>query len=100
MAQYCELAGKVTNCTDDCKRCLEEERRGNKVENNFKVGDIVRYLKDTLNYDESEKIYYPPVGTVGIIVSMEEDDIQVQWPKGTTLDEGCWYVGPEDIEKV
>lgn len=55
MAQYCELAGKVTNCTDNCKICLEEERRDNKVENNFKVGDIVRYLKDTSNYDESEK---------------------------------------------
>ena len=27
MAQYCELAGRATNCTDDCKRCLEEERR-------------------------------------------------------------------------
>ena len=26
MSKFCELAGKVTNCTDDCKRCLEEER--------------------------------------------------------------------------
>lgn len=25
MAQYCEIAGKVTNCTDNCKSCLEEE---------------------------------------------------------------------------
>jgi hypothetical protein len=25
MAQYCELCGKITNCTDDCKKCLEEE---------------------------------------------------------------------------
>lgn len=25
MAQYCEICGKVTNCTDDCKKCLEEE---------------------------------------------------------------------------
>ena len=26
MSKFCELAGKVTNGTDDCKICLEEER--------------------------------------------------------------------------
>lgn len=25
MAQYCEICGQVTNCTDDCKECLKEE---------------------------------------------------------------------------
>lgn len=35
MAQYCMLAGKVTNCTDNCKICLEEERQ-EKAENNDK----------------------------------------------------------------
>lgn len=33
MAQYCELAGKVTNCTENCKVCLEEEQQ-KKAENN------------------------------------------------------------------
>ena len=27
MARYCELAGRVTNCTDNCRECREEERR-------------------------------------------------------------------------
>ena len=27
MAQFCKIAGKVTNCTENCKVCLEEERR-------------------------------------------------------------------------
>ena len=27
MAQYCEIAGKVTNCTDNCKSCIEEETK-------------------------------------------------------------------------
>lgn len=27
MAKYCELAGKVTNCTENCKFCLEEETK-------------------------------------------------------------------------
>ena len=26
MAQFCKIAGKVTNCTDNCRECLEEER--------------------------------------------------------------------------
>lgn len=25
MSQYCEIAGQITNCTDNCKSCLEEE---------------------------------------------------------------------------
>ena len=25
MAKYCEIAGQVTNCTDNCRECLEEE---------------------------------------------------------------------------
>ena len=25
MAQYCELCGQVTNCTEDCQECLAEE---------------------------------------------------------------------------
>ena len=30
MAQYCEIAGKVTNCTDNCKVYLEEEKTNQK----------------------------------------------------------------------
>lgn len=100
MARYCEIAKTTTNCTDNCRVCLEEERRDDKVEKNFKIEDIVRYLKDTSNYDEVDKIYCPPIGTIGKIVSIKEDNICVQWPEGTTLDEGRWYVGPEDLEKV
>ena len=25
MSKYCPIAEKITNCTDDCKQCLEEE---------------------------------------------------------------------------
>ena len=25
MAQYCEICGQVTNCTEDCRECLKEE---------------------------------------------------------------------------
>ena len=40
MSKFYELAGKVTNCTDDCKRCLEEEKNDREIE----VGDNVRYI--------------------------------------------------------
>ena len=102
MSKFCELARKVTNCTDNCKVCLEEERRDNKVENNFKVGDIVRYLKDTSNYDESEKIYYPPKGTIGIVIGIKGDiaPYLIRWPDGTTKGNGFWYTDRESIELV
>lgn len=25
MAQYCPICNQVTNCTEDCKKCLAEE---------------------------------------------------------------------------
>lgn len=25
MSQYCEIAGKITNCTDNCSTCVAEE---------------------------------------------------------------------------
>ena len=27
MSKYCPMCGQVTNCTDDCKSCLEEEKK-------------------------------------------------------------------------
>ena len=37
MAKYCETAGKVTNCTENCKVCLEEERLEETEGNDKKV---------------------------------------------------------------
>lgn len=37
MAQYCELARKVTNCTDNCRECLEEEQWEESEDNDEKV---------------------------------------------------------------
>ena len=42
MAQYCKIAGKVTNCTENCKVCLEEETKDREIE----VGDKVRYITE------------------------------------------------------
>lgn len=40
MAQYCEIAGQITNCTENCKICLEEERRkGTKTEDEKPISE-------------------------------------------------------------
>lgn len=44
MAQYCEIAGKVTNCTDNCRECLEEERREEAEGNDEKDLEIHQFL--------------------------------------------------------
>lgn len=97
MAQYCEIAGKVTNCTDNCKVCLEEEAKTCEIE----IGDKVRYITEDTD-DIRELGYYPPKGTIGVVVKIEDDAVPylIMWPEGTTKDDGCWYVGREDIELV
>jgi hypothetical protein len=30
MAQYCPICDEITNCTEDCKKCLEEENEDEK----------------------------------------------------------------------
>ena len=97
MSKFCELAGKVTNCTDDCKRCLEEEPNDREIE----VGDNVRYI--TEDTDEiKETGYYPPKGTIGAVIRIEDDAAPylIRWPEGTTKGDGCWYVCRKDIELV
>ena len=99
MSKFCELAGKVTNCTDDCKRCLEEERNDREIE----VGDNVRYI--TEDTDEiKETGYYPPKGTIGTVIGIEDLDCvapyHIRWPEGTTKTDGCWFVNRKDVELV
>lgn len=99
MSKFCELAGKVTNCTDDCKRCLEEETNDREIE----VGDRVRYITEDTD-DIKELGYYPPKGTVGTVIGIDSifdaAPYHIQWPEGTTKWNGRWYVRREDIEVV
>lgn len=98
MAQYCELAGKATNCTGNCKVCLEEEKV-----REIEIGDKVRYItEDTAEVKETG--YYPPKGTVGTVIGIDliftTAPYLIKWPKGTTRSDGCWYVERKDIELV
>ena len=99
MAKFCEISGKVTNCTDSCRECLEEEEEPREIE----IGDKVRYITDDPE-DIKETGYYPPKGTIGVVIGIENiyraAPYHIQWPKGTTKLSGCWYVRREDIELV
>ena len=50
MAQYCKLAGRATNCTDNCRICLEEETKTRDI----KVGDKVRYIAEDSREDKEK----------------------------------------------
>ena len=95
MPKFCELAGKVTNCTENCKVCLEEEIKTREIE----VGDKVRYITEDPD-DIKETGFFPPKGTVGVVIGIEKDaaPYHIKWPKGTTKPDGCWYVSRGDIE--
>lgn len=97
MAQFCKIAGKATNCTENCKTCLEEEAKTRDIE----IGDKVRYIIDAATTKEYPE-FYPPKGTIGVVLWIEYDSGQcyIRWPEGTTKGDGCWYAKEEDIELV
>lgn len=62
----------------------------------FNVGDKVRYIgKDHNNMPK----FYPEIGTIGTLVKECGDtDWYIQWAKGSTSREDCWYCNENDIE--
>ena len=97
MAKYCVLARKVTNCTDNCRECLEEEEKTRDI----KIGDKVRYIAEDSKEDK-ETGFYPPKGTVGTVlwVGHESGQCYIRWPMGTTKRGGCWHTEIKSVELV
>lgn len=97
MAQYCKLAGRVTNCTENCRICLEEEAKTREI----KVGDKVRYIAEDSKEDK-ESGFYPPRGTIGTVlwICSDADQLYIRWPERTTKGGGCWYTEKESVELV
>lgn len=64
----------------------------------FKVGDKVKYIG--LEHDINSQ-WFPIVGTIGTVVKdVDEVNCYIQWPKGSTSKEDCWYCSNNDIELV
>lgn len=64
----------------------------------FEIGDEVRFA---FGVDHEElPMFFPPIGTVGIVFSVALESLLVQWPDGTTSQDDLWFVSPELVEKV
>ena len=64
----------------------------------MQIGDRVRYTHVNSELEASLG-YYPPTGTLGTIVKVDEDGIMVKWDSGTKGN-GEWYCDFEDVVEV
>lgn len=64
----------------------------------MKIGDRVRYIR----YDTEETKasgYFPPIGTHGTVMEIDEDGPCVKWDSGT-IGDGEWWCDFKDVENV
>lgn len=54
MAQYCELAKTVTNCTDNCRACLREELKEKVEALEYITSDIDTMIDSRKNQEETK----------------------------------------------
>lgn len=63
----------------------------------IKEGSRVMYIRE--DHPETKSLgYYPPVGTYGTVISVENRDILVRWDKGTIP--GAWWCALNSVIKV
>ena len=70
--------------------------------NPFKVGNKVKFLGISIEDIEilDSGRFYPPVNTVGEVVKLDFGYCFVQWPDGTTSNDGIWGCRNKYLEKV
>lgn len=62
----------------------------------FKKGDKVVFVDPELH--EKFPVWYPSVGTVGVVVKVDGDDsVRVKWRKGTTSSHDTWFAPFEAV---
>jgi hypothetical protein len=61
------------------------------------VGSIVKYTRED-NEEDKATGCYPPIGTPGTVISVDDDTYVVRWNYGTR--EGEWYCEHTDVERV
>ena len=79
-----------------------EKKKAKEPVNPFKVDDKVKFLG--LNIEDEEALtnrrFFPPVNTIGKVTELSSDYCFVQWPDGTTSDNGVWACQNKYLEKV
>ena len=64
----------------------------------MKIGIRVRYIHID-NEEDKNTGFYPPIGTLGTVVDIDETGIRVKWDSGTKGD--CiWWCDYEDVEET
>jgi hypothetical protein len=62
------------------------------------IGSRVRYIHENTEYEKATG-YYPPIGTHGTVMDMDEYGPFVKWDSGT-MGDGEWWCDFEDVENV
>ena len=70
----------------------------------IKVGDKVRstFLPDNFK----PYTYYPPLGTIGTVLNVDDSDAYIEWPEGTVITKNideyptAWYYPVIGLEVV
>ena len=68
-------------------------------EHEFRIGEKVEFHPSEACISK----YYPKVGTVGTVIGRSVKNIHsifVQWPEGTTMLDGRWFVRDKDLRKA
>lgn len=78
-----------------------KEKKNATEKREFQEGDRVMYTGG-LPYDNGDHQFYPPKGTVGTVTATAkgEDNVGVQWPRGTTSGNGFWWCEKRALEVV
>lgn len=60
------------------------------------VGKCVKFIDDVSH--KASPDYFPVVGTLGVVLKVENDEIFVQWPHNTTSDDDMWWCFKTNVE--
>lgn len=78
--------------------CLEKvtEHWAPATRDNVKAGSKVRMIDSEMHNEGSR--YFPVAGTVGIVKIISPYNCEVQWPRGTTIEDDRWWSSYEHLE--
>ena len=65
----------------------------------FQIGDGVKLINKK-GIDKKDNRYFPLIDTIGEVTEIGSDYCFVQWPDGTTADNGVWACRNKYLEKV
>lgn len=66
------------------------------TKDNVKVGSKVRMIDSKMHNEGS--CFFPVAGTVGIVKIISPYNCEVQWPRGTTIEDDRWWSNYEHLE--